>query len=92
MPTIHIEIPEPLQELADGATEVPASGTTVGAALSDLSTRHKALVQRVLTRGGAMRQHVNLFLNDNDIRTAGGLDTPLHDGDVLMLVPSVAGG
>lgn len=92
MPTIHIDIPEPLQALAGGAAELPARGETVGEALSDLGTRHVTLVQRVLTRGGSMRRHVNLFLNDSDIRAAGGLDTPLRDGDVLMVVPSVAGG
>lgn len=92
MPTIRIDIPEPLQPLADGAAELPATGATVGAALADLGTRHVALTQRVLTRGGAMREHVNLFLNDTDIRAAEGLDTPLHDDDVLMVVPSVAGG
>lgn len=92
MPTIYIELPEPLQELAGGTTEVPANGATVGAALDELATRHKTLVQRVLTRGGLLRPHVNLFLNDYDIRTANGLDTPVGNGDTLMVVPSVAGG
>lgn len=92
MPTIKIDIPEPLQELAGGNAVLTASGATVGAALADLATRHQSLVQRVLTRGGAMRRHVNLFLNDGDIRAADGLQTAVRDGDVLMVVPSVAGG
>jgi len=92
MPTICIKIPDPLQELANGAPTMTASGTTVGGALHDLGTRHVALVQRVLTRGGAMRRHVNLFLNGNDIRAAAGLRTAVRDGDVLMVVASVAGG
>lgn len=92
MATISIDIPEPLRELAGGAAQLPASGATVGAALADLGQHHRVLVQRVLTRGGAMRPHVNLFLNEHDIRAAQGLDTPVQDGDVLMVVPSVAGG
>lgn len=92
MATIDIDIPEPLRELADGAAQLPANGTTVGAALADLGTRYRVLTQRVLTRGGAMRKHVNLFLNEQDVRAAQGLDTPVRDGDVLMVVPSVAGG
>jgi len=92
MPTIHIEIPAPLQALADDAATLPASGATVGAALADLATRHEMLVQRILTRGGAMREHVNLFLDDRDIRADHGLDTPLREGSVLLVVPSVAGG
>lgn len=92
MATIRIDIPEPLRELAGGAAELRASGATVGAALANLATHYRALTQRVLTRGGAMREHVNLFLNDSDIRAAAGLDTPVRDGDVLLVVPSVAGG
>lgn len=92
MPTILVDIPEPLRGLADGAAELPASGSTVDAALADLGMRYRALTQRVLTRGGAMREYVNLFLNDSDIRAAEGLKTPVREGDVLMIVPSVAGG
>ncbi len=92
MPTICIEIPEPLQPLAANAAQLSATGATVGAALADLGARHAALVQRVLTRGGHMREHVNLFLNDRDIRSAYGLGTPVDDGDRLLVVPSVAGG
>lgn len=92
MPTIHIVIPEPLRELAGGATELAATGVTVGAALDDLSTCHAALMHRVLTRGGLLRPHVNLFLNDNDIRAEQGLNTPIGDGDTLLVVASVAGG
>jgi molybdopterin converting factor small subunit len=50
------------------------------------------LVQRVLTRGGVLRPHVNLFLNDSDVRAVGGLDATLQDGDTLTVVPSVSGG
>jgi len=92
MATIHIDIPEPLRELAHGAARVTASGATVGAALADLATRHQALAQRVLTRGGDMRPHVNLFLNNADVRAAQGLATRVQDGDELMVVASVAGG
>lgn len=92
MTTIRIDIPGPLQELAGGATELPAAGATVGAALNDLGSRHATLHHRVLTRGGRLRPHVNLFLNDSDIRAAQGLDTPVTDGDTLLVVPSVAGG
>lgn len=92
MPTIRIDIPEPLRALAGGAAEVQASGATIGVALADLGTRHMALTRHVLTRGGMLREYVNLFLNDSDVRAVDGLNTCLHDGDVLVVVPSVAGG
>lgn len=89
---MRIEIPEPLQAFAEGAGELAADGATVGAALADLAQRYPLLVQRVLTRGGSMRRHVNLFVNDSDIRAGGGLGQPLRDGDLVTVVPSVAGG
>lgn len=92
MAHIKVEIPEPLQPLADGDAELTATGETVGAALAELGQRHRILVQRVLTRGGVLRRHVNLFVNDTDARAAGGLDATLHDGDTLTIVPSVSGG
>lgn len=92
LPIIRITLPEPLQALAGDAAGLTASGANVGQALADLGSRHLALTRRLLTRSGAVREHVNLFLNDQDIRAAKGLKTPLHDGDVLLVVASVAGG
>lgn len=92
MAVVSVEIPEPLRAFADGAGELNAEGATVGAALNDLATRYPLLVQRVLTRGGALRPHVNFFVNDADVRGAGGLEKPLQEGDLLTIVPSVAGG
>ena len=92
MARINVEIPEPLQPLADGDTTLTATGETVGAALTECGQRHRMLVQRVLTRGGVLRPHVNLFLNDSDVRAVGGLDATLQDGDTLTVVPSVSGG
>jgi molybdopterin converting factor small subunit len=92
MPQIRIELPEALQPLAGGAPAVGSEGGTVGEALGALRPRHELLLNRVLHRGGGMRPHVNLFLNERDLRAAQGLDTPLAEGDVLLVVASVAGG
>ena len=92
MPQIRIELPEALQPLAGDAPAVGSEGGTVGEALGALRPRHELLLNRVLHRGGCMRPHVNLFLNERDLRAAQGLDTPLAEGDVLLVVASVAGG
>lgn len=92
MPQIRIELPEALQPLAGDAPTVAAEGVTVGEALGALRPRHELLVNRVLHRGGGMRPHVNLYLNERDLRAAQGLETPLAEGDVLLVVASVSGG
>jgi len=89
---IRIELPGPLQDLADGQASVEVEGDSIEAALEHLGTRYPLLLNRILTRGGQLRPHVNLFLGGRDIRHGAGLKTPLADGDELLVVPSVAGG
>lgn len=92
MTPIRVELPAALRALAEGWPTVDARGRTVGQALADLGQRHPHLLRRILTRGGQLRPHVNLFVNEADIRHRQGLDTELDSGDVLVVVPSVAGG
>lgn len=89
---IRIELPGPLQELADGQSSVEVQGDSIEEALNDLGTRYPLLLNRILTRGGQLRPHVNLFVGGRDIRRGQGLATPLAAGDELLVVPSVAGG
>ena len=89
---IRIELPGPLQELADGQASVEVEGDSIQAALDQLGARYPLLLNRILTRGGQLRPHVNLFVGGRDIRRGAGLATPLAAGDELLIVPSVAGG
>lgn len=91
-PSIQIELPAALQALAENQDRVAAAGDTVGAALADLGRLHPLLLSRILTRGGKLRPHVNLFVNERDVRSEDGLETPLRPGDTVLVVPSVAGG
>lgn len=92
MHRIQVELPSALRALADDRSTLEASGERVAQALANIGQRHPHLLHRILTRGGQLRPHVNLFVNQADIRHQQGLDTPLSDGDVLLVVPSVAGG
>ncbi|MEE4640028.1 MAG: MoaD/ThiS family protein [Wenzhouxiangella sp.] len=89
---IRIELPAALQTLAGGQASLEVTGATVAQALEGLGREHPLLISRILTRGGQLRPHVNLFVNELDVRTERGLDTPLSVGDTLLVVPSVAGG
>ncbi|MFO7764178.1 MAG: MoaD/ThiS family protein [Wenzhouxiangellaceae bacterium] len=89
---ISIELPEALRPLADGADQVMVEATSVAEALDALGRVHPQARLRILTRGGQLRPHVNLFVGERDIRSRDGLETRLADGDSLLVVPSVAGG
>lgn len=89
---VVVRIPGPLRELTGGATEVEASGKTVRAVLDDVVARHPGLRRHLRTESGALREHVNVYVNEDDARFLRGEKTPVSDGDALTLVPSIAGG
>ncbi|MGK7294546.1 MAG: MoaD/ThiS family protein [Candidatus Wenzhouxiangella sp. M2_3B_020] len=89
---ISIELPDALRPLAGDADRVSVEATTVAGALDELGRLHPQAKLRILTRGGELRPHVNLFVRERDIRSVDGLETRLEDGDSLLVVPSVAGG
>lgn len=89
---IYIELPAVLQDLADHQATIEVEGATVQKALDQLGQRYPLVLTRILTRGGELRPHVNLFVSGCDIRHNEGLDTSLKAGDELLVVPSVAGG
>jgi adenylyltransferase/sulfurtransferase len=89
---IPILIPTPLRPYADRQEIVQVEGATVGEALSDLTTRFGDLRKHLFTDDGRLRNFVNVYLNDEDIRYLQRERTPLKTGDTLSIVPSVAGG
>jgi len=90
---ITVKIPAPLRPLTQNQAEVVLeSAATVGAAVDKLSTRFPGLRERLLDEKGALRRYINLFRNDTDVRSAGGLSATLNEGDRLSVVPAIAGG
>jgi sulfur-carrier protein len=88
---IEVRIPTILRTYTDGAKAVEASGDTLDDVIGDLEGRHPGLRDRLVEDGG-LRRFVNVYLNDEDVRFLGGLATPVSDGDVLTVLPAVAGG
>ena len=90
---VHVKIPSPLRPLTANLSEVAVeNAATVGAALEELSRRYPAVKDKLLDDKGTLRRYVNLFKNDEDVRHAQGLGTPLKEGDRLTIVPAIAGG
>jgi sulfur-carrier protein adenylyltransferase/sulfurtransferase len=88
--TIHI--PTPLRPFTDKKESVEVSGGTVGELLADLTKKHEGLRRHLYSDNGRLRNFVNIYLNDEDIRYLQRESTPVKPGDSLSIVPSVAGG
>lgn len=89
---VTIEIPTAFRRFTDGAPKVDSAATTVAEALNELVTKFPALSRHVRDEQGQIRQFLNVYLNEEDIRFLGGEASALKDGDRLLLVPSIAGG
>jgi molybdopterin converting factor small subunit len=87
-----LRIPTPLRPYAEGQSEVSVKGTNVGEALDDLVSQFPSLKKHLFTETDELRPFVNLFLGDEDVRHLQGVETPLKEGDKLMIIPSIAGG
>src|SRR5574337_1863864 len=86
-----VRIPPTLRAEAGGARELQAHGETVGEVIDDLVERHPALRPQLFQNGG-LGSFVNVFLGGEDIRTLGGLDTPVDANETVILLPAMAGG
>lgn len=87
-----VRIPTPLRSFTGGADEVASRGATVGEVLHALGERHQGLVERIVDGDGKLRNFVNVYLDDKNVRTLEGLDSPVREGAVIHIVPAVAGG
>jgi len=86
-----VRVPPVLRQEAGGSREVEASGSTVRELLQDLRDRLPALGEKVYD-GSEIRPYVNVYVDGEDVRTAGGLDTPVREGATVVLLPAMAGG
>jgi molybdopterin converting factor small subunit len=86
-----IKIPTPLRTFTGGQGQVAVNGATIGDALNDLTTKYPELRQH-LYNGAELRNFVNVFVGEEDIRFLDGLSTEITDADSVRIIPSIAGG
>jgi len=89
---ITVLVPGPLRNCCSGASELPLSATNVRAALAELEERYPAFHRSICDETGAVRKHINVFVNTQHMRDRSGLDTPLIPGDEIIILPAVSGG
>ena len=91
-PTVQVRMTAVLQKLTDGQKTVEATGGNVAAVIEDMEKRYPGIRAQLYGDDGKLHRFVNVYLNDEDIRYMGGPETPLKAGDVLDILPALAGG
>jgi adenylyltransferase/sulfurtransferase len=89
---ITVIVPTALRQYAGGSSEIQVEAKTAGEALDNLTQNHAELRSHLYNDQQKLRNFVNVYLEDEDIRHLSGLETPVKDGDTIMIVPSIAGG
>ena len=90
--TIEVKIPTILRTYTGGEKIVEAKGDTLAALLDDLDANHPGIRGRLITDDGSLHRFVNVYVNDEDVRFTGSLQTPVNEGDTVTILPAVAGG
>jgi molybdopterin converting factor small subunit len=91
---LTVYIPAPLREFSEGQSkvEIEESPATLGGALSALWILFPGLRDRIVTEQAEIREHINIFIGEEDVRFTGGLASPLPAGAEISIVPSITGG
>ncbi len=87
-----ISIPETLSVLSNGNRTLSVQAGTVGTAMEELKRDYPDLSERLLTPDGQVRNFVNIYLGEDNVRVLEGTETPLRHGDTLLVVMAIAGG
>ena len=90
--SVQVRVPTILRRYTDGAKQVEGSGRTLGELIADLDARHPGLRGGLVGDDGGLHRFVNVYVNDEDVRFTGALDTQVKDGDSVTILPAVAGG
>lgn len=87
----EVRIPTILRPYTGGEKLVTADGSSLSAVVADLDSKYPGIGERLIDESG-LRRFINVYLNDEDVRFLGGLDTAVSDGDSITILPAVAGG
>ena len=89
---VIVKLPTILRKHADGEARVNADGGTLSDVLHDLEAKYPGITRNVLTDDGGLHRFINVYVNDEDVRYLGSLETEIKEGDTVSILPAVAGG
>ncbi|HEX9717378.1 MAG TPA: ubiquitin-like small modifier protein 1 [Actinomycetota bacterium] len=90
--SVRVKLPTILRKHAGGEALVDADGATLRELLSDLESRYPGITKNVVSDEGGLHRFVNVYVNDEDVRYLGSLETAVKEGDTVSILPAVAGG
>ncbi|MGY4772815.1 ubiquitin-like small modifier protein 1 (plasmid) [Kribbella sp. CWNU-51] len=90
--SVSVRVPTILRPYTQGVSEVSAEGSTLIEVLDSLDGSYPGIKGRVLDESGELRRFVNVYVDDDDVRFADGLQTSIKDGGQVSIIPAVAGG
>lgn len=90
MATVYI--PTPLRRLTGGQSKISATGENIAGLIQAVESEYPGVSEKVLDENGNVKRFINIFVNDDEIRTLQGLDTPVSERDRISIVPAMAGG
>ena len=90
--SVQVKLPTILRKFANDEPRVAADGSTLRELLKDLESRYPGITRNVVTEDGGLHRFVNVYVNDEDVRYLGSLETEVKDGDTVSILPAVAGG
>ncbi len=90
--SVSIRVPTQLRTLTGGEAQIFVEAATVGDALKALDAAHPGVGERIFDDSGGLRRFVNVFVADEDVRFQQGMDTAVQEGQMISIVPAVAGG
>ena len=89
---VKVKIPTPLRSLTNGEEEVTVEGKSIQEVIDNLETNFSGFKERLYDENGQIRRFINFYLNDEDIRFKDNQETAVNDGDIISIVPAIAGG
>jgi molybdopterin synthase sulfur carrier subunit len=90
--TVSVRIPTILRSFTGGAAEVTAAAGTLREVIAGLDAEYPGIGGRIVDDSGQLRRFVNVYVGEEDVRFAQGLDTPVPAGTHVSVIPAVAGG
>lgn len=90
--SVKVRIPTPLRGLTSGQGEVEGQGNSINELIENLEQSYAGLRERIYDDAGSVRRFINIYVNEEDIRFLQGISTPLKPGDLVSIVPAIAGG
>jgi len=91
-PNVTVRLTAVLQKHVNGNKEIEVQGSNISELLDDLEEQFPGFLRQLMDGDGELHQFVNIYLNDEDIRYIGGIDTAVKDGDMIDILPALAGG